>query len=116
VLEEVLFRKRPRRMIPAQIARVRAAKSYRGAEAVVRPLVPHFAGFTEEEVNAFALAAAENSEVWDAGLCAAEYLPEFVKVNGSRMSREALATLQGVLPGLAIPRLSTEPDPKPGGS
>jgi TIR domain-containing protein len=58
VLEEVLYRKRPRQMIPAQIERVRSAGSFRGAEAVVRPLMPHFAQFTDQEVDDFARAAA----------------------------------------------------------
>ena len=103
VLEEVLYRKRPRQMIPAQIDRVRSAGSFRGAEAVVLPLVPHFPQFTDEEVDDFARAAAGNSEVWDAGLCASKYIPEFVKANGSRISPEAANELLSVLPDLEIP-------------
>ena len=107
VLEEVLYRKRPRQMIPTQIERVRSAGSYRGAEAVVRPLVPHFAQFTDQEVDDFARAAAGNSEVWDAGLCASEFIPKFAKVNGSRLSQEAVSELLSVLPDLDIPRSAT---------
>lgn len=103
ILEEVLYRKRPRQMIPAQIARVRSAGSYRGAEALVRPLVPHFGRFTTEEVDAFARAAAGNSEVWDAGRCASEYIPAFVEASGSRLSPEAALDLLAVLPDLEIP-------------
>ena len=104
VLEEVLFRKRPRQMIPAQIERVRSASSFRGAEAVVLPLVPHFAQFTDQDADDFARAAARNSEVWDAGLCASKYIPEFVKVNGARISQEAGNELRCVLPNLRIPQ------------
>lgn len=104
VLQEVLYRKRPRQMIPAQIDRVRSAGSFRGAEAAVRPLVPHFAQFTDQEVDGFALAAASNSEVWDAGVCATQYIPEFVKVNGSRLSQQAVNELLSVLPDLEIPQ------------
>ena len=103
MLEEVLYRKRPRHMIPAQIERVRSAGSFRVAEAVVLPLVPHFAQFTDQEVNDFARAAAGNYEVWDAGLCASQYVPEFVKVNRARMSHEAVYELLNVLPNLEIP-------------
>jgi hypothetical protein len=104
VLEEVLYRKRPRQMIPAQLERVRSAASYRRAEAAVRPLVPHFSRLSDEEVNAFARAAAGNSEVWDAGLCASEYIPEFVRVNGARISPEAARELLAVLPDLELPQ------------
>lgn len=104
VLEEVLYRKRPRQMIPAQIGRVRSAGSFRGAEAAVLPLVPHFAQFTDQEVDDFARAAAGNNEVWDAGLCASKYIPEFVKLNGSRLSQAAVNELLSVLPDLEIPQ------------
>ena len=104
VLEEVLFRKRPRHMIPAQIERVRSAGSFRGAERAVGPLVTHYSRFTDADVNDFALAVAGNYEVWDAGLCATEYVPAFVRVNGSRLSKEAASALQSVLPDLEIPK------------
>jgi hypothetical protein len=108
VLEEVLYRKRPRQMIPAQIERVRSAGSFRGSEAVVLPLVPHFAQFTDQEVDDFARAVAGNSEVWDAGLCASKYIPEFVKVNGLRISQEAVRELLSVLPDLEIAQSATK--------
>jgi hypothetical protein len=108
VLEEVLYRKRPRHMIPPQIERVRSARSYRGAEAAVRPLVPHFARFTDQEVDDFARAAAGNSEVWDAGLCASEFIPEFARVNGSRISEKAAKELLSVLPDFEVLRPATK--------
>jgi len=107
VLEEVLYRKRPRQMIPAQIRRVASAGSWRGAAALVQPLIPHFAPFSDEEVDAFARAAAGNSEVWDAGRCASEYIPEFVRVNGARISPGAAHELLDVLPDLELPDATT---------
>jgi hypothetical protein len=106
ILEEVLYRKRPRQMIPAQIARVRSAGSFRAAEAAVLPLVLHFAQFTDEDVDGFARAVAANNEVWDAGLCASKYIPQFVKVNGTRLSHEAANDLLNVLPDLVLPQFS----------
>src|SRR5882762_7882599 len=53
IIEDLLYRKRPRDMIPIQIARVRAASSFRDAEAAVRPLVPYFKIFTDQEVADF---------------------------------------------------------------
>ena len=102
VLEEVLYRKRPRQMIPAQIERVRQAGSFRGAEAAVLPLVSRFERFTDQEIEDFVRAAAGNYEVWDAGLCSSTYIPEFVKVNGSRLSQEMANELLNVLPNLEI--------------
>lgn len=104
VLEEVLFRKRPRQMVPAQVERVRNASSFRNAEALVLPLVPHFAQFTDEEVDAFAHAVAENGQVWDAADCRHDYLPTFVRVNGSRISPNVARALLKVLPELEIPQ------------
>lgn len=104
VLEEVLFRKRPRQMVPAQVERVRNAGSFRTAEALVLPLVPHFEQFDDEEVDAFARAVAQNGQVWDAADCRNDYIPRFVRVNGSRISAEAAQELLKVLPELKIPQ------------
>jgi hypothetical protein len=46
--------------------------------------------------------------VWDAGLCASEFIPKFARVNGSRISKEAVNALLSVLPDLEIPRASTK--------
>lgn len=104
ILEEVLFRRRPRLMIPKQIEKVRAAGSFRRAEAVVKPLVPHFAQFSDGEVNAFASAAAGNSEVWDASLCRSDYIPRFVRVNGPRIAAAQAAELKAVIEDLDLPQ------------
>lgn len=103
VLEEVLYRKRPRQMIPTQIRRVASATSWRGAEALVQPLVAHFDLFTDEEVDAFARAAAGNSEVYYANDCVLKYIPEFVRINGARLSSGATQELLDVLPDLDLP-------------
>ena len=88
IIESALFRKRPRLMIPLQIVKVGMAGSYRGAEALVRPLVPVFAEFTDEEMSSFVEAATGNSEVRDAADCRSKYLPQFLKVNSDRMKDE----------------------------
>ena len=104
ILEDVLFRRRPRRMIHKQIEKVREAGSFRGAEAAVKPLVAHFAQFSDDEVNAFASAAAGNSEVWDANLCRADYIPHFVRVNGPRIAAAQAAELKAVIEDLDLPQ------------
>jgi hypothetical protein len=97
IIRSVLFRKRPHLVIPRQIEKVRRAGSYRGAEAAVRPLVPVFGEFTPDEITAFVDAATGNSEVWDAGRCQCEYLPQFMKVNASRLTEADKAKLDDVL-------------------
>jgi len=100
VLQDVLWRKRPHHMIPVHIERVRLATSFRDAEVEVLPLVKHFAQFTDSEAEDFAQAAAANSQVWDASLCRTEYIPEFVKLNRTRISTSAINALRKVLPEL----------------
>jgi hypothetical protein len=104
ILEEVLFRKKPRQMIPMQIRKVGDASSFRGAEAAVRPLVPHFRLFSDDEVVAFAEAAARNYEVWDASLCRSEYIPAFVLANGRRIPENLRAELKACIDDLAFPQ------------
>ena len=85
IIEDLLYRTRPREMIPIQIGQVQSAGGFRVAEAAVRPLVPHFRIFTDQEVADFTAAVVSNYEVWDAALCRSEYLPKFVAVNGRRI-------------------------------
>ena len=103
VLEEVMFRKRPRQMIHPQIDKIRHAGSYRYAESLVALLAPHFSRFSSEEANEFALAAADNGEVWDAALCVREYLPRFAELAGGLLSPEARSALLEVRPELEFP-------------
>lgn len=116
ILEEVLFRERPRLMIPKQIKKVRAAGSFRGAEAVVKPLVPLFAQFSDDEVNTFVSAAAGNPEVWDARLCRSDYIPEFVRVNGPRIAPTIAAKLKAVIETLDLPQRGALPIARVGGA
>jgi hypothetical protein len=85
IIEDLFFRERPRYMIPIQIQRMRDAGSFRGGEAAVKPLVPLFENFTNEEARDFAAAAVGNGQVWDAALCRREYLPKFLVTSGRRI-------------------------------
>jgi hypothetical protein len=90
---EVLLRKRPRAAIPAWIKSVKEGGSFRGAEAIVKPLVAHFPKFTAKEAVAFAEAALKNGHVWDAYLCQTEYLPAFKKSNWKHIPKTLRADL-----------------------
>jgi hypothetical protein len=87
ILRDVLLKKRPRLMIPRWIKKVASAGSYRGAEAIVAPLVPYFSIFTQDEIEIFLTAALGNSQVWDAGLCRLEYLPAFARQHWAKIPR-----------------------------
>ena len=87
-LTEVLLREMPRISIPRVIQRVGGARSFRGAESYLQPLVPHFASLTDLEASSLADAATRNGQVWDAGLCRIEYLPQFLRLNRQRITPE----------------------------
>jgi len=91
VITQLMFRRRPKRAIAAQIHRVRKAPSWRDGEAEVKPLVPHFGSFTDEHVTQFAKAAMLNSQVWDASLCKTDYLPQFAKTHWAKIPKDLRA-------------------------
>ena len=88
VLHGVLLKKRPHMTIPRWIKRVENARSFRGAEAIVKPLVPLFPVFTSDEITAFLEAALANSQVWDAGDCTADYLPAFARMHWAKIAKK----------------------------
>lgn len=93
VIEPILERF-PHEIIPRLIKRLAGARSFRGAEALMSPLVPHFATFNEDEIDAFATASIENGQIWDAAQCATEFLPEFLRTHRDTMASDKLAALE----------------------
>lgn len=80
-----LAEKFPRFVLPQWIERLKKAYSYRGAEALVAPLRPFFRKLNVKEANRFAELSIENGQIWAAHLCYNEYLPEFLKIQGSHL-------------------------------
>lgn len=93
LLEPIIVRF-PHKIIPKLIARLANAHGFRNAEALMLPLVPHFAKFNDDEIQQFATASIENGQIWDAGDCRDEYPPAFLRLHRSRMDREALEKLE----------------------
>jgi hypothetical protein len=87
----------PRHVIPILIERLAGAKSFRGAEALMQPLVPLFSLFNEEDVNEFGAVTLDNGQIWDAALCKREYLPEFIRRHRRRIHPEMLRELEEVI-------------------
>jgi hypothetical protein len=85
LLIDPLVARFPRNTFRHLIDELAGASSYRGAEALMVPLVPHFAKFSAGEIRHFVDVCVENSEIWDAALCKIEYLPQFLKVNAKRI-------------------------------
>jgi hypothetical protein len=94
LLVEPLAKRFPRKILPALIRIAGGAGSFRLAEAQMRPLVPLFRLFTAEEAQALAEAVIGNGQVWLASRCQSEYLPEFIRAQGSNLRPGTLRALQ----------------------
>lgn len=98
VTEDLLIppiaRNLPHLLIPGMINRVAAARSFRGAEAVMKPLVPLFPMLNQEELDALVDASIENGQVWSAGDCRTDYLPKLIAQHKTRIKPEALRVLE----------------------
>jgi len=85
-LLDVLLRRRPRLIIPKIIMKLASVGGFRTAEATMKPLVPYFSVFSPQEASDFAFACSSNRQVWDAGECRLDFLPQFLKLWGTRLS------------------------------
>ena len=94
LLIEPLTKRFPRKILPGLIRIAGEAGSFRHAEKLMRPLVPLFSMFTAKEAQALAEAAVRNGQIWSASLCRGQYLPEFIRVQGSNLNPETLHALQ----------------------
>ena len=94
LLIPALLKKIPRKFIPLMIEKVATATSFRGAEAVLKPIVPLFHELSDNEVALLTQACIENYEVWDAALCKIEYIPEFIRINRDRIDLDKIKALE----------------------
>ena len=93
VIEPILERF-PHEIIPRLVKRLAGARSFRGAEALMSPLVSHFDRFNDDEISAFATASIENGQIWDAEMCATDFLPEFLRKHRATLPSDKLAALE----------------------
>ncbi len=89
-----LARRMPRQILPGLIKFAANARSFRSAEATMKPLVPLFPVFTPEEAQTLAEACVENNQIWPAQLCKDEYLPELIRVHGANIQPKTLRALR----------------------
>jgi hypothetical protein len=83
-----------RAILPGLIQIVSDSGTYRSAEAKMLPLVPFFPNFTPDEAQALAEASVRNNQIWSAGLCRTEYLPELIRVQGKNIKPKTLRALR----------------------
>lgn len=94
LLVEPIAKKFPRKIFPGLIKLTTEAGSFRSAEAKMLPLVPLFPLFTREEAQALAAGVVANGQIWSAGQCRAEYLPEFIRVQRHNIDPATLRALE----------------------
>ena len=83
----------PRAVVGALIDALEGAGGWRAAEALFRPLLPYLSQLTPAEATRIAQTSAENSQIWDAGLCRSVYLPDFLSKNRHQIPQVLLDAL-----------------------
>ncbi len=94
LLVEPLARRIPRKILPGLIRIASDAGSFRSAETRMAPLVPLFPIMTPDEAQALAEASVRNGQIWSAGLCRTEYLPELIRTQGEKIDPKTLRVLR----------------------
>lgn len=70
---------------------------YRETEMVMGLLQPHFGDLSYEDVNKLVDIAIKNDQIYDAGRCRDEYLPDFIDINKDRIDESKLKKLEEIL-------------------
>lgn len=89
-----LARRQPREILPRLIQVAVGARSFRDAEAKMRPLVPFFGDLSPAEAQSLAEGSVENGQIWDASLCQTEYLPQLIRSQQDSIHPRTLRALQ----------------------
>ncbi|MDA0769956.1 MAG: hypothetical protein BZY79_01970 [SAR202 cluster bacterium Casp-Chloro-G4] len=84
----------PHEVIPGLIKRMANAGSFRSTEAFMLPMVSHFDRFNVAEVSAFANASIDNGHIRSAKDCRNLYLPNFIRINRSKMTSKVRKALE----------------------
>ena len=64
------------------IDRIAGSRNYRGAEANFQKILPFISKMTGEQVKSLLDKVADNDQVYDAALCARDYIPPLLKLHG----------------------------------
>jgi len=80
-------------MIPKVIEELEKAYNFRYAESVMELLVPYFGQLGQEDIDKFVDFSIKNQQVWDAGKCRDEYLPNFITMHKNKIKTDKLKIL-----------------------
>lgn len=83
---DAVGRKWPSFVIEVLLKKVEGASTFRRAEELIEPLVPHFGQLTKQQASRLAQMAIDNGQIWGAKLCHEKYLPLFLKLNRKKIS------------------------------
>lgn len=75
----------PSVVIEVLLNHAKNAGSFREAERLIEPLVPYFKRLSKDQATRFARMAADNGQIWSAHLCREHYLPQFLKLNKTKI-------------------------------
>lgn len=85
-------------MIKKSITALRKIKyGYRETEMIMGLLQPHFGDLSNVEVNKLVDIVIKNDQIYDAGKCRDEYIPNFIDINEDRIEKNKLEKLQEIL-------------------
>lgn len=75
---------------------VRRSSSYRGAETNFQLILPHIANMTDGQIKHLLEVASDNNQVYDASLCATQYIPQLLSSHGHLLAPGTLSHLKKV--------------------
>jgi hypothetical protein len=84
----------PEKMIPYIIDNLSGVRDFRTAEAIMSLLIPHYKKMKDVDIIAFAKNSIKNAQVWDASLCAREYIPMFIDLHKKNIDSDLLVELE----------------------
>jgi len=76
---------------------IAGSRSFRGAEASFKPLIPYVNSLSPEQGKEILEIAINNDQVHHAGLCASKYLPPIMAKHGHLLSKENQEFLNQIL-------------------
>jgi hypothetical protein len=94
---EVLLANRPHAVIEVLIDALDAAATFRGAEALMQPLVPFFDQLTSAEAERIVDIATDNNQIWDASKCRDTYIPALLEASREKVSSRKLKELRDLI-------------------
>lgn len=72
------------------------SRSYRGAETNFQRILPYLNRFPDEKIKELLEVVASNNQIYDAGLCASEYVPPLLETHGHLLSLDTFKFLKDI--------------------